>query len=59
MASVMSIGGGLVGPKTENVGFSLVLIVFLKGGGAKNPFASGGWGVPGERFREGKPLFRR
>ena len=31
MASVMGIGGGLVGPKTENVGFSLGLEGFLKG----------------------------
>ena len=31
MASVMGIGGGLVGPKTENVGFSLVFKGFLKG----------------------------
>ena len=31
MASVMGICGGLVGPKSGNVGFSLVLIVFFEG----------------------------
>ena len=31
MASVMGIGGGLGGPKTEKGGFSLVLIVFFEG----------------------------
>ena len=35
MASVMGIGGGAVGPQTEIVGFSLVLIVFFEG--ASNP----------------------
>ena len=31
MASVMGICGGMVGPKSGNVGFSLVLIVFFEG----------------------------
>ena len=31
MASVMGICGGLVGPKSGNVGFSLVLIMFFEG----------------------------
>ena len=31
MASVMGICGGLLGPKSGNVGFSLVLIVFFEG----------------------------
>ena len=31
MASVMGICGGLVGPKSGNVGFSLVIIVFFEG----------------------------
>ena len=31
MASVMGICGGLVGLKSGNVGFSLVLIVFFEG----------------------------
>ena len=49
----MSICRGLRGVKTENVEKVLVFKAFLKGGGAKTFFASGGWGVPGERFREG------
>ena len=49
----MSICRGLRGVKTENVEKVLVLKAFLKGGGAKRPFGGNGWGVPGERFREG------
>ena len=49
----MSICRGLRGVKTENVEKVLVLKGVLKGGGAKNSFGAGGWGVPGERFREG------
>ena len=47
MASVMGIGGGLVGPKTENVGFSLVLIVLFQGAGNQKEIRSGG-GARGE-----------
>ena len=36
MASVMGICGGLVGPKTENFDFSLVLIMFLKRGAGRD-----------------------
>ena len=49
----MSICRGLRGVKTENVEKVLVLKAFLKGGGAKEGFVGSGWGVPGERFREG------
>ena len=49
----MSICRGLRGVKTENVEKVLVLKEFLKGGGAKGCFGGSGWGVPGERFREG------
>ena len=31
MASMMGIFGGLVGPKSGNIGFSMVLIVFFEG----------------------------
>ena len=31
MASVMGICGGLVGPKSENVDFSLVFVCFFEG----------------------------
>ena len=31
MASVMGICGGLLGPKSGNVGFSLVLVVLFEG----------------------------
>ena len=44
MASVMGICGGLVGPKSGNVVFSLVLIVFFEGSrgprGRQRKFAS-------------------
>ena len=58
MARVMGICGGLVGPKTENVDFSLVLIVVLKRGGRRARFRSGG-GSPGRDLERGKALFRR
>ena len=38
MASVMGICGGLVGTKSGNVGFSLVLIVFFEG--SREPWGS-------------------
>ena len=50
MASVMGICGGLVGPKTENVDFSLVLIVFLKRGGQRAAFRSRQNGLDLGRF---------
>ena len=45
MASVMGIGGGLVGPKTENVDFSLVLIVFFEVASNPGEFRSGQHGL--------------
>ena len=51
MASVMGICGGLVGPKSENVGFSLVLPLLFEGSkaaGARQPNER-----PGERRRLG------
>ena len=38
MASVMVICGGLVGPKTENVGFSLVLPLLFEGSRERRGF---------------------
>ena len=46
MASVMGICGGLVGPKSENVGFSLVLPLLFEGsrghGGARESLQRSG-----------------
>ena len=50
MASAMGICGGLVGPKAENVDFSLVLVVFLKRGGRRAQFRSGQNGLDLGRF---------
>ena len=57
MASVMGICGGLVGPKTENVDFSFVLIVFLKRGGRRREFRSGQNGLDLGRFGVEKVRF--
>ena len=57
MASVMGICGGLVGPKTENVDFSLVLIVFLKCRAGRKGKRSGQNGLDLGRFGVEKVRF--
>ena len=53
----MSICRGLQGVKTENVEKVLVFKKFLKGGGAKGSFGTGGWGVDLGRFDVQKVTF--